>query len=332
MNALATDGATDLEAGVPPVSDFCARSVRAIGTTAVVVVADGSGADRALSLMVDELNRLDATCSRFRADSEIRRLERASHGRPMPVSHLLTHALTVACEAAERSGGTVDPTVGAALVESGYDRDFDAIVDDATDPVLGAPAPGWWRLHVDEAAGTAAVPEGIHIDLGATGKALVADLSARRVAAELGVGVLVNVGGDVGVAGPAPTQGWPVGIAARSTTPGDDVDVVLSLRSGAVATSGTRSRAWTRNGRPMHHIFDPWTGEPAEPVWSYVSALAPTCVEANTWSTAAIVWGADAPGNLAAHGVSARLVGADGRVEVVGAWPMEPDGRAGPVT
>jgi thiamine biosynthesis lipoprotein len=46
-------------------------------------------------------------------------------------------------------------------------------------------------------------------------------------------------------------------------------------------------------------------------------------VEANAWSTAAVVWGHDAVGNLAAHGVSARLVAADGTVVHVGGWPVD---------
>ena len=65
-------------------------------------------------------------------------------------------------------------------------------------------------------------------------------------------------------------------------------------------------------GRGVHHIVDPWTGEVAPSTWALVSAVAPTCVEANGWTTAAVVWGEDAPGNLAAHGVAARLVAADG--------------------
>ena len=93
-------------------------------------------------------------------------------------------------------------------------------------------------------------------------------------------------------------------------------------RSGGLATSGTTSRSWTRGGRRVHHIVDPWTGEVAPTTWALVSVLAPTCLEANGWSTASIVWGDDAPGNLAAHGLSARLVAADGDVVIVG------DGRA----
>ena len=68
----------------------------------------------------------------------------------------------------------------------------------------------------------------------------------------------------------------------------------------------------------MHHIVDPWTGEVAPTTWALVTAFGATCVEANGWSTAAVVWGEDAPGNLAGHGVTARLVRPDGRVVLVG--------------
>jgi len=72
----------------------------------------------------------------------------------------------------------------------------------------------------------------------------------------------------------------------------------------------------------MHHIVDPWTGDVAPTTWALVSAFGATCVEANGWTTAAVVWGEDAPGNLARHGVTARLVRPDGRVELVGTWPQ----------
>jgi thiamine biosynthesis lipoprotein len=75
----------------------------------------------------------------------------------------------------------------------------------------------------------------------------------------------------------------------------------------------------------VHHIIDPWTGDTAPAVWSLVSATAPTCVEANAWTTAAVVWAEDAVGNLAAFGVPARLVDAAGSVVYVGAWPSSAD-------
>jgi thiamine biosynthesis lipoprotein len=169
-----------------------------------------------------------------------------------------------------------------------------------------------------------AVPDDVHVDLGSSAKAFAADRAARRISATLGCGVMVNLGGDVALAGHAPPDGWAIGIGTHSSTPSDDVDQVLAVFAGGIATSGTTGRTWIHNGRLMHHIVDPGTGEPAEPVWTLVSALAPTCVEANAWSTAAVVWGEDAPGNLAAHAVSARLVRPDGRVLTVGGWPTDP--------
>ena len=308
------------------------RSMPAIGTTATVVVDDPAAADDALRLLADDLRSLDASCSRFRADSELRRLE-CRGGRPTPVSLLLFDALETACSVATATAGIVDPTIGSALVELGYDRDFAGLTVhadvDASDLPVPRPAPGWWRIGLDRAERTVTVPDGVHVDLGSTGKAFGADRSARHLADALGCGVLVNLGGDVAVAGPAPAGGWGVGIAAHCTTAPTDADEVVALSSGGLATSGTTARTWSRGGRTRQHIVDPWTGEVAPSTWALVSAVAATCVEANGWTTAAVVWGEDAPGNLAGHGVAARLVRPDGRVLLVGDWPGVAPGVTG---
>ena len=57
------------------------------------------------------------------------------------------------------------------------------------------------------------MPDGVLLDLGATAKALAADRAAAAIAAATGCGVLVNLGGDISVAGPPPEGGWLVGVA-----------------------------------------------------------------------------------------------------------------------
>ena len=302
------------------------RSMQAIGTTASVVVTDGSRADEALSMLADELRALDQACSRFRADSELRQIETNGCGRPIAVSPLLYEALDVACRVASETAGIVDPTIGSALIELGYDRDFDLIAgDDRRGSFEPRPAPGWWRITLDPEARSVAIPVGVHVDLGATAKAFAADRAAGHLAQALGCGVLVNLGGDVAVAGPAPRGGWAIGIAAESNTPLSLVEHVVSITEGGLATSGTTARSWLRNGSRVHHIVDPWTGRAAPPVWSLVSVAAPTCVQANAWSTASVVWGDDAVGNLTSWGVPARLVGAAGNVVRCGGWPSDTD-------
>lgn len=303
------------------------RSMRAIGTTAVIAVTAAGKADQGLALLAEELVSIDDACSRFRSDSELRQVERSSAGRPSVVSPLLYDALEVACVVAVQTSGIVDPTVGSVLIELGYDRDFDEIREDAPGRASRPrPAPGWWQIELDPVDRTVSIPGGVRVDLGATAKAFAADRAASRIAGALGCGVLVNLGGDVAVAGSSPAGGWAVGIASESTAPLAAVDQVVPLLCGGLATSGTTARAWTHGGRRVHHIVDPWTGEAALPVWSLVSTTAASCVEANAWSTAAIVWGDDAVGNLAANGVSGRLVAADGSVTHVGEWPTDAHG------
>ncbi len=297
------------------------RSMQAIGTTATVVVDDPDAADAALALLATDLDALDRACSRFRSDSELRRLERRG-GRPTLVSPLLFDVLETACDVAARTAGIVDPTIGSALVELGYDRDFASLGDGVDVPDLpSTPAPGWWRIGLDRTDRTVTLPDGIHVDVGSTGKAFAADRAAARIADALACGVLVNLGGDVAVAGRPPVEGWGVGIAAHCSVAPGDADEVVVLRTGGLATSGTTARTWSRAGRPVHHIVDPWTGAVAPTTWALVTTFGATCVEANGWSTAAVVWGEDAPGNLDDHGVTARLVRGDGRQVTVGAWP-----------
>jgi FAD:protein FMN transferase len=318
---------SDLGLG-PDAMPVTCRSTRAFGTTALVAVTGAARSAEALDRLESDLRAVDDACSRFRPDSELRQVERASLGRPVPISPLLFELLEVAMTVAVQTAGTVDPTVGSALVELGYDRDFGELTADPDEHGNGRggierprPAPGWWQICLDPGEGSVAIPAGVHVDLGSTAKAFAADRSAQRIAAALGGGVLVNLGGDVAVAGAGPEDGWHVGIAEGCATPVTDSEQVVSLRRGGLATSGTTARTWVHHGRRNHHIVDPWTGAPAAPVWSLVSTAASSCVEANAWSTAAIVWGADAVGNLAGLGVPARLVDAHGTSVTTSGWP-----------
>jgi thiamine biosynthesis lipoprotein len=297
------------------------RSFQAIGTTAAVAVTDVDAAGAAEQQLHDHLQALDEACSRFRPDSEVSLLENLN-GRPTRVSELLFAVVTNACQVALDTCGTVDPTVGRALRDLGYDRDFALVPDYSPAPVpTPRPAPGWWVIGLDDERQTIELPAGVHLDLGATAKAFAADRAAASIAAGLSCGVLVNIGGDVAVAGEPPEGGWRIGIADNSAVSPDQVDTVVAIFAGGLASSGIGARAWRRAGRLVHHIIDPATGAPAEPYWRLVSASGPTCVAANAASTAAVIWGPDAIGNLASMNVPARLVDLDGIVHRTGGWP-----------
>ena len=322
-----------------------AASWRALGTLVQLVVTEPRALAEARRLLEADLAAADLACSRFRADSEICTLRAVRGPRATPgpqatrppqatvsqqVSPLLAEAIAVALRAAELTDGDVDPTVGAAMSAVGYDRDFEEIqrAGQTEQPVTVRTVPGWREVRLE--GRTLTMPEGVQLDLGATAKAWAADGSAARIARQAGCGVLVSLGGDIAVAGPAPEGGWRIRVQDVTGSPDEPPEgpyALVAIRDGGLATSSTRARRWQRGGDVLHHILDPRTGLPAEPVWRTVSVAAGTCADANAASTAAVIRGRAALGWLAKLGLPSRLVDATGAVFTVAGWPEDTDGR-----
>lgn len=295
---------------------------RVWGLDASLVVTDARCLDPARRIVDRHLERVGAACSRFRDDSEIRRLDH-SDGGPVEVSSTLARLIHTALDGADATDGAVDPTVGAAVIALGYDRDFALIQGrDVPGRATFTAVPRWSDVRLD--GQTITLPAGVRLDLGATAKALAADDCAEIVAAELGCGVLVCLGGDIATAGPAPDGGWSVLVDDG----GDAPACTIALPAGAaVATSSTRRRRWTQNGSAVHHIIDPTSGHCPADVWQTVSVAAFSCLAANLASTACIVRGFAGARQLEATGLPARLVDSAGAVRLLGGWPSAEGGN-----
>jgi thiamine biosynthesis lipoprotein len=302
---------------------------RALGTSIVVGATDPIRLAGVLETVRDEVEACDRACSRFRPDSELSRLNAGE--RLVRPSRWLCEAVATALQAARDTDGLVDPTIGQSLVDLGYDRTFDEIDPDTPLVVTASHVPAWRQVRVDCLRRRVSILAHVKLDLGATAKALCADRAARSAAAVSGCGVLVSLGGDIAVAGPAPVGGWVVRVTDRADRdPADPAPgQTVSVRSGGLATSGTSARRWARAGAVLHHLVDPRTGCSAKEIWRTVTVAAPSCVAANTASTAAVILGAHAPAWLDAGRFDARLVSPAGRVVRTGAWPA--DQGPGPV-
>ena len=298
----------------------------ALGTTVTVAVTDPTQLVPAEQLLAEELAALDLACSRFRADSEIARIDTAA-GQPVAISSMLADFLAAALEAAQRTDGDVDPTVGSAMRELGYDRDFAQLPADGPAPAVRVRSMLDWRqVELDRAQRTVRVPAGMRLDLGATAKAFAADRSAARLAATLDCGALVSLGGDVAVAGAAPTEGWIVRVQdlpGRIEEVPTGTTATVTITAGGLATSSTAARRWRRGGQWMHHLVDPRTGMPAVSPWRTVTVAAATCLDANTASTCAAIRGVAGLAWLRSLALPARLVDNAGRVTTVADWPAE---------
>jgi FAD:protein FMN transferase len=300
---------------------------RALGTTVHLLVTDPTRLEVARRAVVAVLLDVDATYSRFRADSELQVLV-TDAGREHLVSPLLARALGTALRAARATDGAVDPTIGRALRLLGYDDDFARLPRDAAasggaaSPVTFASVPGWRAIRFDPATRHVRIPAGVELDLGATGKGLAADLAAEAALDAMdGAGVLVSLGGDIATDGRPPAGGWRVLLADDHAHAPEGPGEVIRITDGAVATSSTTVRRWSRGGITRHHLLDPATGLPTAGPWRTATVVAATCADANAAATAAIVLGDRAPGWLARHGLPARLIAEDGSVLRVAGWP-----------
>jgi thiamine biosynthesis lipoprotein ApbE len=322
-----------MNATAVPARELGHASWEALGTSVVLRVSDPDPAvlAQARAGVQHELTMIDRACSRFRADSELSRLN-ALEGRPARVSGLLLQAVELALRAAELTDGDVDPTVGRALELAGYDRDWRLLYPPITSsPAAGERAhkinarvrSGWQTVSVDSCAGSVRLPMGIRLDLGASAKAWAADRAAKTATADTGCGVLVSLGGDIATCGDAPPGGWRIRVTDDHRSQPDAPGQTVSIRDGGLATSSTTVRRWHHEGRDMHHIIDPRTGEPTQSTWRTVSVAAASCAEANIAATAAIVRGAPAATWLAGLGLPARLVDHEGQVLTIGDWPKE---------
>jgi thiamine biosynthesis lipoprotein len=289
-----------------------------------VVVSESADVELAESVVRQVMDDVSRACSRFRADSELSMLASQLPGGA-EVSELLARLVRSALDVATLTEGDVDPTLGIALRAVGYDRDLSelptALPGEQIDPrviVVTRRTAGWTRVMLEQRR--LAVPADLALDLGATAKAIAVDLAAERVATRLGCSVLVNIGGDLKTSGAPLPGGWQVLVQDLPADPAQQVSVGAGA---AIATSSTQKRTWAQGGYLRHHILDPRSGLPVEPVWRSVSVVAGDCLLANAYSTASIVRGHAAVAWLEGAGVSARLVDRAGRVITTGSWPVE---------
>jgi thiamine biosynthesis lipoprotein len=264
------------------------------------------------------INEFDDACNRFRPDSEISRLN-AQPGTPFEVSDTFVRCLDAGLLSARLTNGLCDPTVLKALLALGYDRDYDEISHEVADTRTSHPSPGIEAIAFDRDRRSVTLRPGCALDLGASAKALLADVVADELA-PLG-GVVVEIGGDVALRGRGSGGPWVVGVSDKLTLRGDEPRV--SQEGGGIATSSTTARVWRSHDATLNHIIDPRTGQCANGPFATATVSAASCVVANAFATAALLWDEDASYHIAQAGWSARLVRRDGTVEFVGGWPEE---------
>ncbi len=179
----------------------------------MLAVLESNVLSQTLPAVTQWFEEWEQVLSRFRYNSELTRLNQ-THDRPLQVSEILWDVFQAAMRAEQMTDGLVTPTVLNAMIDAGYDRPFDEMMDRSI-PLTGSintvDSP---RMEVTSNAAdrTITLSQGIGLDFGGVAKGWAAHQAMERLQVE--GPALVNAAGDIAISGPRADGGpWQIGVA-----------------------------------------------------------------------------------------------------------------------
>lgn len=244
---------------------------------------DAQTAQRLMQEAIDEVRRIEAKYSRYRADSVISRINAAAGGQAVSCDEETIGLLAYADALYEASGGLFDATSG--VLRRAWNFSEPRLPDqEVLGPLLALVG---WRDVVVDGAQVCLRKAGMQLDFGGFGKEYAADRAASLL---MDAGVrhgYVNLGGDMRFMGPqVDSQPWSIGI--QDPRDAEGVIATIPVSGGALATSGDYERYFDLDGQRYCHILDPRNGMPVR-YWRSVSVLAPLAIAAGSCSTIAML-------------------------------------------
>lgn len=243
---------------------------------------------------IAEIQRLDATLSAYRPESEIATLNRLAHLHPVQVSpevfHLLQHAVVLS----QATHGTFDVTVGPLLQAWGFVRGSGHPPDPATlATALAAVGPRQLLFNPSDFTIRFAHPN-TRLDLGAIGKGYAIDRAASVLRDADVHNALLHGGTSTALAlgSPETTDAWRIAIDppfhSPNSSPPPSPLAIIELHDEALSVSAVWGKGFTHQGSFHGHIIDPRSGRPAQGAL-LAAMILPSATESDALSTALLV-------------------------------------------
>lgn len=267
----------------------------------VTIVADQPAPVDLAKQIEQTLDRVDQSMSTYKVDSEISQFNQLDVGQRLVISDDFDQVLRITRKVWQKSGGTLDPTVGPLVDIWGFGPTFTGDVvpsDSAIQRSLASIGFDAVNRTVNNQQILLSKSRPLRLDLSAVAKGYAVDLVADLLEMNAHPDYLVEVGGETRVSGLNP-EGDPWRLAIESPSLTEAVAQVLNLEAGAVATSGDYRNYFERDGVRYSHTIDPRSGRPTTHSVASVTVVADTCAEADAWATALMVMNSDQAVDLA---------------------------------
>ena len=150
------------------------------------------------------------------------------------------------------------------------------------------PYVGWQQTSLTETQFY--MKKNMEIDLGGLGKEYAVDKALQLASTLSDAPMLINFGGDLAVnKARHNNQAWQIGIEQQSFSA--DKSIIVTIKSGALATSGDARRFILNNGKRYSHILNVKTGWPVENPPNSITVAAPQCIQAGFLATLSLLQG-----------------------------------------
>nr|WP_238942397.1 FAD:protein FMN transferase [Marinobacter sediminum] len=285
---------------------------------------DQAKADNIAESVLAVFHHVDRTMSRYRADSELSKVNREAANRAVQVSADLFNVLQKAKQVSELSGGAFDISFGSV----GFLYDYRARQQPSADHIASELGHINYRdIILDEKDRTVQFRQnGLKLDLGGIAKGYAVDLGIAELKRAGVRHAQLSAGGDMRLLGDRRGRPWVVGV--RDPRSEDRNAVVLPMTDTAISTSGDYERYFVNDaGERVHHILAPSTGKPVRGVQS-VTILGTDALTTDGLSTAVFVLGPEQGLAMVNRlpGIDAIIIDEERRMHYSeGLQPPEPD-------
>ncbi len=263
---------------------------------------------------LNEIERLEAQLSLYRADSEISRINARAAHETMRVEPLLFRLLQLAQRLSLESGGTFDITVAPLMKAWGFVGGTGKLPEPAALAEARA-CVGMQHVLLDEENFTIRFDRpGVRLDLGSIGKGYALEQAADFLR-EAGMTQAILHGGTSTVCAigqPPDAEAWNIVIQhpqfskqresslgpAKRSLPPEAILATIPLVDEALSVSAVWGKSFIVDGRTYGHVLDPRTGEPTTGAL-LAAVVSPSATETDALSTALLTLGAEGIGRLA---------------------------------
>ena len=238
----------------------------------------------------EELLRFDASMNPFNKNSIIAKV---NNNQPVEVDEWFTQVFSKAMEVSEKTNGVFDITCAPLINLWGFGfGKADEVTQEKIDSIKKFV--GYHKIRLNGKKIEKDDPR-VMLNCSAIAKGYASDVIGQLLERLDVSDYMVEIGGEVRMKGHNPKgECWRIGI----NKPIDDqsgvtneIEEVLAICDGAVATSGNYRNFYVKNGKKYAHTIDPRTGYPSEQTLLSVTIVANNCMTADAYATAFMALG-----------------------------------------